>query len=347
MLTGIYFNIVRPGQPLNATCSAANFKALAYGLFGVKSKIAFDKSEYETATEFETRQTTVENIINEQGILAVCQPLDDNEDAPFAYNAERQIFSGSFKAYQNVWRDSKSLGSYRSRTRMGIPMTIKASVDFEYDVTFGSALRELKSDCLSGAYSYEYAVHVPLEEAPLLKARGRLVFLGRLVSPFISSSESAGSPTLDNPYDVNTRTLTVHFAPYAVALIGPTGKEYWRCELKKPLAGSSAMPGAAAPVRTPAPPRPRGSPESWISADDYPASAARDGVTGTTTVTLLVSTEGRVESCSVVTSSGNTHLDETTCRLLQTRARYEPAIGAGGTAIQGSATYSHAWGLKN
>lgn len=216
-------------------------------------------------------------------------------------------------------------------------------------MSFGSSLRNLKSDCVSNTYRFEYVASVPRDEAPLVKARGRLVFTGRLISPFISSSESSGNPTVDNPYDVYTRTLTVYFEPRSVALVGPTGKEYWKCDLAKSALSERGAVAASANltgVRSPSPALPRGAPSSWVTNDDYPPSAQRDGATGTTVLKVSISAEGMVESCRVEASSGSTLLDETACRLLQRRARYQPAIGPAGTAVQSSATYSHTWTMQ-
>ena len=160
----------------------------------------------------------------------MCQPLDDNEDAPFAYDADRQVFSGSFLAQQNVWRDVRKVGSYVSRTRMGVRATVSSSVNIEYDVDFGKTLREALPACLQGTYSYEYAVAVPRADAPGVKADGYLVFVGRLVAPFITSSDTPGSPTLDDPRDVYERSMTVSFAPRRAAIVAPAREPVWTCE---------------------------------------------------------------------------------------------------------------------
>ena len=95
----------------------------------------------------------------------------------------------------------------------------------------------------------------------------------------------------------------------------------------------------APPAPPPAPPAvavrgtPRGSPQGWVTNDDYPPSAQRDGVEGTTGFALAVGPDGRVTSCSVTSSSGSSILDDTACRLLQRRARFNPAKDASGNAI--------------
>jgi protein TonB len=97
-----------------------------------------------------------------------------------------------------------------------------------------------------------------------------------------------------------------------------------------------APPPVITPQAPPAPPPPppakitkaqsaRGSLQSLISADDYPDSALRNEETGTVVVRLHIGTNGRVSGCDVVQSSGHTALDNATCRLLSSRARYTPA----------------------
>jgi periplasmic protein TonB len=105
------------------------------------------------------------------------------------------------------------------------------------------------------------------------------------------------------------------------------------------------VPAPAAPVITPpAPPQaavkmtPRGQPGSWVTNDDYPPSAQRDGVEGVTGFRLAVGPDGKVTGCSVTSSSGSSLLDDTACRLLTRRARFNPAKDSNGTAL--SDTYS-------
>ena len=116
------------------------------------------------------------------------------------------------------------------------------------------------------------------------------------------------------------------------------------------------VPPAPAPVITPpAPPAPpavavklspRGSPQSWVTNDDYPPSAQRDGVEGSTGVSVQVGPDGRVTSCSVTSSSGSTILDDTACRLVTRRARFNPAKDVSGTAIASSWSSRFRWQIQ-
>ena len=91
--------------------------------------------------------------------------------------------------------------------------------------------------------------------------------------------------------------------------------------------------------------KPRGPVPSWISNDDYPASSIRNGKEGMTAVALTVTPEGRVDGCFVETSAGDPMLDFTTCRLLTSRARFEPGRDQDGRAVPSALSIKIAWRL--
>lgn len=92
-------------------------------------------------------------------------------------------------------------------------------------------------------------------------------------------------------------------------------------------------------------PKPVGSPGQWVLDDDYPAEAIRRGEQGAVAFALDVDVTGRVTGCSVTASSKSTVLDETRCRLMQTRASFEPARDARGKAIAGRWSSRFRWEL--
>jgi protein TonB len=61
---------------------------------------------------------------------------------------------------------------------------------------------------------------------------------------------------------------------------------------------------------------------------DYPSSAARNGETGTTTLALLVGTDGRVSSARVQQSSGSRVLDRAALNALSL-CKFKPALNNG------------------
>jgi protein TonB len=101
----------------------------------------------------------------------------------------------------------------------------------------------------------------------------------------------------------------------------------------------------ADPKSAPAAPVARGRSEDWVSGDDYPPSSLRAGEEGTTQVKFTVNAQGRVENCTVTSSSGFSALDRGTCSSLTRRGRYSPAVGANGTPVATERTYSYTWSL--
>jgi protein TonB len=83
-----------------------------------------------------------------------------------------------------------------------------------------------------------------------------------------------------------------------------------------------------------------------IDRRDYPDEASRAGATGSVTVTLDITPDGRVSGCTVVRSSGTPALDATTCRLARQRFRFEPARDTAGNPVPGVAGWRQDWWLE-
>ncbi|WP_294329406.1 energy transducer TonB [uncultured Sphingomonas sp.] len=79
--------------------------------------------------------------------------------------------------------------------------------------------------------------------------------------------------------------------------------------------------------------RPLTSPGSWVTDDDYPATAARQNHQGTVAFQLTIDSSGFPAGCSVTQSSGFEELDQQVCSLMVQRARFSPARDASGKAI--------------
>lgn len=95
------------------------------------------------------------------------------------------------------------------------------------------------------------------------------------------------------------------------------------------------------------PPVPHSNAASVVRNDDYPEEALRARSQGTTVVRLAVGTDGRVDECKVLTSSGHIILDKKTCSVLQQRARFDPAIGADGKPARAFVVTYIGWRLDN
>lgn len=91
------------------------------------------------------------------------------------------------------------------------------------------------------------------------------------------------------------------------------------------------------------PPEPIGSPASWVSPNDYPKEARKNGETGRVKVRLDVDTDGKVTRCQVVTSSRSQSLDAATCERAGARARFRPARDAAGKAVPAIRIMTFMW----
>lgn len=101
-----------------------------------------------------------------------------------------------------------------------------------------------------------------------------------------------------------------------------------------PFAGASTASVAA-----------RGDASQWVTNDDYPSDALSAEAQGRVSVKYDVNTSGRVENCTIVSSSGNASLDRATCSALTRRGRYTPERGPDGSAIRITKDFSFDWKL--
>ena len=99
--------------------------------------------------------------------------------------------------------------------------------------------------------------------------------------------------------------------------------------------GSGAGPGegVGAPVRI----------AGALSDSDYPRASA---ASGTVAIAFRVRSDGRVDLCRVVASSGAPLLDRLTCRLVERRFRYRPALDAEGRPVETMLRTSFTWGMR-
>ena len=108
----------------------------------------------------------------------------------------------------------------------------------------------------------------------------------------------------------------------------------------------------AAPPAPPAPPARasqaaglKGNPAQFFGDDVYPAAAVRAEAQGRVVARLTVGTDGRVSDCSITTSTGNSDLDATTCRIAKARVRFTPAKDDAGNAMTSTYPLAIRWVL--
>ncbi len=95
------------------------------------------------------------------------------------------------------------------------------------------------------------------------------------------------------------------------------------------------------------PATPLGSPGDWVTSNDYPATSLRNDVEGTVGFIIATGANGVPTGCEISRSSGSAELDETTCNLVMTRARFSPAKNEKGKAVAGSYSNSVRWVIPN
>lgn len=109
------------------------------------------------------------------------------------------------------------------------------------------------------------------------------------------------------------------------------------------LAAGAAMACDTAEVAVPA--RAKANLTGLFSDQDYPAAAVAAREQGPVGFTLDVGANGRVTACTVTQSSGSASLDQTTCALLSSRARFSPATDASGSPVPDSMAGRISWKL--
>lgn len=96
------------------------------------------------------------------------------------------------------------------------------------------------------------------------------------------------------------------------------------------------VPPASPPMYPETPTRPKTSPGSWVTTEDYPAEALRYEQEGAVAFRLVVDRSGKVSDCAVTASSGYPVLDAQTCSLVRQRALFTPARDINGEAVTGT-----------
>lgn len=80
-----------------------------------------------------------------------------------------------------------------------------------------------------------------------------------------------------------------------------------------------------------------------LSISDLPESIFTTGFHGTVGVRYVVARNGRVPDCEVTRSSGNTMIDDVTCRMIRDRFRFRPSLDGAGRPIESMVVENHTW----
>jgi protein TonB len=130
-------------------------------------------------------------------------------------------------------------------------------------------------------------------------------------------------------------------------IVPPTPPRVYVPPVPQALPPAPTPPAPPPPPRTVPPQRARANLNSYFSTDDYPAAALRGNDQGTTGFRLTIGPNGRVTDCQVTSSSGSSALDQATCRILRSRARYTPARDSSGNPASGSDSGRVTWRLPS
>jgi protein TonB len=112
-----------------------------------------------------------------------------------------------------------------------------------------------------------------------------------------------------------------------------------------PVAAPPAPPAPPPPPKVSQAARAKSNLGRFFGDDAYPPAAKRAGAEGRVSVRITIGTDGRVSDCTVTGSSGNSDLDETTCRIFKQRVRYTPAKDVNGNPVVDHANQSVVWKL--
>ncbi len=86
---------------------------------------------------------------------------------------------------------------------------------------------------------------------------------------------------------------------------------------------------------------------SYFSEDDYPAQAVREEASGSTRFMLMIDQTGKLKDCMVEQTSGFATLDAMSCGVLIERARFRPALDAGGKPVRSVITSTIRWRIES
>lgn len=80
---------------------------------------------------------------------------------------------------------------------------------------------------------------------------------------------------------------------------------------------------------------------------DFPRELGEAGIGGTVAVIYTVEPDGRATNCRVTDSSGSPELDETTCRLIEQRFRFDPSRDGRGRPVRSRIVQDHVWEVED
>jgi hypothetical protein len=87
--------------------------------------------------------------------------------------------------------------------------------------------------------------------------------------------------------------------------------------------------------------------ETWFSPSDMPAYLEHDDGIWIVGVRVVIRPDGTLKSCEIESTSNQASLDVYTCRLLNGRAKYKPALTLDGTPSYGADREFFRWAVSS
>ncbi|MBV7264764.1 TonB family protein [Erythrobacter sp. WH131] len=171
----------------------------------------------------------------------------------------------------------------------------------------------------------EPEIEPPVEQTEQQPAQSREVtpnYETTVETPFDFEFDPGPSAPIDTLPDLGTGTI----GPVDVG--GPIGNATPTSALPDPITAS-----------------PRGNPGRWVTDSDYRSRWVREELSGVVSFALTIDRDGKVSDCTITKSTGHAQLDEATCRLIERRARFDPAKDSYGNPISGTYRNSVNWKL--
>lgn len=89
--------------------------------------------------------------------------------------------------------------------------------------------------------------------------------------------------------------------------------------------------------------KPLSNPVMWFRTNDFPMNAAMQGHNGLVQVRMDVDTEGKMVGCHVLRRTNPDEFADITCEVLSKRARFSPALDAGGKPVKSFYMFKLHW----
>lgn len=157
------------------------------------------------------------------------------------------------------------------------------------------------------------------------------------------------APTTQRPSGTTTAPTRPDTIPLNFGASDPVTTLPGISELNGPLAGPVDF-GIPAPTPSASPFAPvaakaRGNPGRWVTNNDYRSRWIREGLTGSASFTLTIDAGGKVKGCTITRSTGHGVLDQATCELVSSRARFDAARDGSGKPVAGSYAGTITWNI--